>query len=292
MNEPEQTAGLDGRRLAAALDEEAERAGELGAVDGRHVAVASDRRHRRRTAAFAGAAATVAAALVAGIAVLAPGTSDPPATTVAESTPTPTPRPTGGEAALAADPQEPGYFTCGQPIRWNIVGPKSDGLTLTIESLSREPPGGRPTAPQWSPADWPLFVTYRLESERNVGMDPTDVYPMVLILRDGVVIGGPMAADEELRMRDMGKHVVPAVGAFLYGPNWRPWPVVEAKAANSWLCGLAKWDDLWANPERYSVAVVMTPLATVWRDYKGPNADFTRLDRPLMMAEIPLSRVQ
>ncbi|MGW0663858.1 hypothetical protein [Streptodolium elevatio] len=69
-------------------------------------------------------------------------------------------------------------------------------------------------------------------------------------------------------------------------------PVVETKAANAWLCRLAEWDELWANPERYSVAVVMTPLATVWRDSQGPNADYTRLDRPLMMVEVPLSQVR
>lgn len=266
-----EATAVDETRLAGALAEEAENAGPLKRVDVPRVLRAVTRRRRRRTVRAGLVAAVVAGAVVAAVSVA---------------------RPDGDSSVRAAGPQEPGYFTCGQPIPWNVVGSRSDGLTLSIESVRRDHPDGQVNRPPWASPDGPPIVTYRVESERDVGLDPTQVHPSVLILRDGVVVGGPLAADEELQRRDSGNYVVPAIGAPLYGPPWRPWPVVEQRQANWWLCDLADWDELWAAPERYSVAVVMTPLATAMRGSGGLNVDYTRLDRPLMMVEVPLSRAQ
>ncbi|WTW94262.1 hypothetical protein OG216_13070 [Streptomycetaceae bacterium NBC_01309] len=170
------------------------------------------------------------------------------------------------------------------------MGARSDALTPTADSLRRDYPGGQVDRPSWASPDGPPILTYRLESERNVGLDPTQIDPKVLILRDGVVIGGPMPSDEQLRQREIPV-AYPAIGGYVYGSPYLPWPVVESRQANWWLCDLADWDELWANPERYSVAVVMTPLSTAMR-WTEPYGDFTRLDRPLMTAEIPLSAVQ
>lgn len=272
-----EATAVDEARLAGALVDEAEHAGPLERVDVPRVLQAATRRRRRRKVRAGVVSVAVVGAVVTAVALTGAeqGHEAPPG---------------GGEKARVAGPQEPGYFTCGQKIPWDVVGARSDGLTLTADSLRRDYPDGQVHRPSWASPDGPPILTYRLESERNVGLDPTQIDPTVLILRDGVVIGGPMPAEEKFRQREMN-YANPAIGAYLYGPPYQPWPVMGSRQATWWLCDLADWDELWANPERYSVAVVMTPLSIVMR-WTEPYGDFTRLDRPLMMAEIPLSAVQ
>ncbi|MGC0422055.1 hypothetical protein [Embleya sp. AB8] len=188
----------------------------------------ADRRRRRRRLRIAGAA-TAMAVTVCGVGVFA--------AVVRKS---PSPDRSAGAPVLGSVPswgaQEPGLFTCGQPIGLPTAE-RFDGFALSPLTVERPV----------ETSDGPPRVTTTLGPPSATGLDATEVYPTVLVLRDGVVVGGPVQAG-----------ALPP-GRPLRSPDWRPSDQTIRQAAPTWLCGGVTWQQVWADPGRYTVALVMTP---------------------------------
>ncbi|WTX00988.1 hypothetical protein OG216_47050 (plasmid) [Streptomycetaceae bacterium NBC_01309] len=175
----------------------------------------------------------------------------------------------------SAEAQEPGYFTCGQPISWPVVGDTFDGQSLNITSAEK----GAPGTPEGRP-EIPLIVHFILNSTGTDPLDPSEIPPMVLILRGQVVVGGPQPTDPELQ-----DHVLlPGYGSMMYGTPRNPWPVQSSAAAKRWLCGGITWQDVWRAPAEYEIAVVMTPLQNEYRT--AMTNDFDNLSLPLIVSRM------
>ncbi|MET7299972.1 hypothetical protein [Embleya sp. NPDC005575] len=246
----------DGDDVRRALDTLSREVRPLREMPHRDMVAEAGRRRRRRRLRTAGAAVAVTLCAAGTLAAVAYGSdsADPPAPVAAP--------PTSGGASWGA--QEPGPFTCGQPIALPTAE-RFEGFGLS--GLSTERPADS--------LDGPLRVTATLDSPAPVGLIATEIYPMVLVLRDGIVVGGPTQAGA------LGP------GRPLVLPDWdaskRP-PTIR-QSAPDWLCGALDWRQVWADPTRFTVALVMTV----------PTADPTRptfvpidASHPLLISRAPL----
>ncbi|WP_126635437.1 hypothetical protein [Embleya hyalina] len=160
--------------------------------------------------------------------------------------------------APAWGPQEPGPFTCGRPIGYPTTE-RYDGFglsPLTIEHPAGAP-DGRPTA------------VATLTPSSPTGLNATEVYPVLLVLRDGIVVGGPVQAGAR------------GPGRLLRSPTWGPGDQTVRDLAPAWLCGAVTWEQMWAHPGRYTPALVMTPPTT---DGNRPGSRAIDASYPLLIS--------
>jgi len=234
------------------LQTTAAQAGPLNLTADPQRAASRRRRLRRVRTSAACAAAVCATLLTAGLWQAGGGKGDDDTAGPAQST---------GPVA-----QETGHFTCGQPIPYPTVE-KENGFSISLTTLHRDSPTGPPQ------------VTFTINAPEPTGLNPTEVYPTVLLLRDGIVIGGPVP--------DGGL----GPGRMLRLPLWGPqygWPITAQQSVQSWLCGVTTWDEVWAHPDRYDLAVVMTPPS---ENPEPGNSGFSVPAGPLLMALAPLESV-
>lgn len=193
------------------------------------------------------------AVAVCGVGVIAAvvrgaGSADPSTSATA-----PTPR-----DAPAWGAQEPGPFTCGRPLGYPTTE-RYDGFGLSPLTIER-PPG----AP-----DGPPRIVAELTPSSPTGLNATEVYPVVLVLRDGIVVGGPVRAGA------LGP------GRPLRSPTWVPSDQTIRDLAPAWLCGAVTWEQVWADPGRYMLALVMTPPTT---DGNRPGSRAIDASYPLLIS--------
>ncbi|WP_161358327.1 hypothetical protein [Streptomyces sp. SID3343] len=194
------------------------------------VAEAEQRRRGRRRLQMAGTAVAVTLCVMGAFATTMVG-SDP------SDRPAPVAAPSPAEQGSGIE-QEPGPFTCGRPIESPVVE-RLDGFDLLGLTIERT-----------ADVDVPPLVSVTLEAPAPMRLNATKVYPTVLLLRDGVVVGGPVRAGA------LGP------GRPLRFVDWDPayeWPAKIRQPAPDWLCGQLSWQQVWANPSHYTLAVVMTP---------------------------------
>jgi hypothetical protein len=159
--------------------------------------------------------------------------------------------------------QRPGPLTCGRPIPYPTAD-QADGFSLTLKSLRRDAPDGPPQ------------VSFTINAPEPVGLNPTEVYPTVLLLRDGIVVGGPIPPGVPGRVQQLPLYL------------WEPGPggsVLVEELAQPWLCGMTSWGEVWAQPNRYDLAIVMTPPTT---DPGPANSESGAPSKPLLMASSSL----
>lgn len=244
------------------LGAEAERASSLpqGFEDEITTRVTRARRARNvRTASAAVASVLAAGLLTASLRDSAPtGGSDAVAgTPVTSHSGAPASLPGPGEG------QEPGFFTCNRPVPFATVT-EADGFSLTLTSHRKD-------------TDAAPWIGFDINQPHVQGLSPTEIPPTVVLLRNGVVVGGPVPVGGLIRVKQ------PAGTVWLPESSGRI--QVEVKA-QSWLCGKTTWQQVWTHPDEYTLAVVMT-TPTV-----GPEPEFTgfgTITRPVLVAEAPLA---
>ncbi|GCD96837.1 hypothetical protein [Embleya hyalina] len=247
----------NGDDIRQALETLSREASPLREMPGEALVKEAGRRRRRRRLRGAGMATAAAMTLtVCGVGVFAVAARKSTSPHPSAAVPVPGDTPSWGA-------QEPGLFTCGRPIGLPTTE-RFDGVGLSPLTVER---------PTEAP-DGPPRVTAALSLPRPVGLDSTEVYPTVLVLWDEVVVGGPIQAGG-----------TPA-GRPLRSPDWPLGDRTIRQLAPDWLCGAATWQQVWADPGRYTLALVMTP----------PKAQGTRIgDRPLdasnplLIAKLPLA---
>ncbi|MGW1994877.1 hypothetical protein [Embleya sp. NPDC001921] len=245
----------NGDDIRRALDTLSREASPLREMPREMLTAEADRRRGRRRVRIA-AAATAVAVSVGGLGVLAAVVRESGSPGPSAAAPLP-----GGAPSWGA--QEPGLFTCGRPIGLPTTTERFEGfglLPLTVERPTETPDG-------------PPRVTSALGPRSSTGLNATEVYPTVLVLRDGVVVGGPVQAG-----------ALPP-GRPLPNVDWFPSDQTIRALAPTWLCGAVSWQQVWADPGRYTVALVMTPPKT-----PGNQAADRPIDafHPLLISTAPL----
>ncbi|WP_406278764.1 hypothetical protein [Embleya sp. NBC_00896] len=152
---------------------------------------------------------------------------------------------------------------CGRPIAGHTVS-EADGFSVTIRSVHVERP------------DLPAEVEAVINAPTPMGMNPSEIYPTVLVLRDGVVVGPGRMKSRMLREP-------------LWGPRYE-WPAVERQRATEGLCD-DTWANVWAHPSRYELAVVMTPPRTGPATGSPVTTEDDLGDRPVLIAKARLSDI-
>ncbi|MFI1585578.1 hypothetical protein [Embleya sp. NPDC020630] len=208
----------------------------------------ADRRRRRRRLRTAAAATAVAVCGVGVVAAIVRGADSADRSTSAAA-PTPPDAPAWGT-------QEPGPFTCGRPLGYPTTE-QFEGFGLSPLRIERTAPDGPPK------------VEADLESPSPNGLNATEVYPVVVVLRDGIVVGGPVEAG-----------ALPP-GRMLRSPDWPAWSRTIRQPTPAWLCGAVTWQQVWAEPGKYTVALVMTPPTT---DGNRPGGRAIDASNPLLIS--------
>lgn len=233
-------------RITDALHEFAAGAGplELRADD---LARAGRRRVRRRRAAITTAATLTVCAVVGTTVAVGGGTS-------------------GNERPAASAPPDivrgPLNFECGKPLPVRPVS-ALPGTSLRIVSVEENPPWR--TAPR---------VAYEIRTASPPNLGPAHVDGRALILRDGIVVGGPFVpSPPESPER--------AFSTKSFGPitNMSGQVLQITEGLPATLCGTTTWSAIRADPARYRIAVVSTA-------YGEPGQPAP--DSPLLIAETGL----
>ncbi|MFE5327748.1 hypothetical protein ACFRCG_15330 [Embleya sp. NPDC056575] len=231
----------DERRIAKALHEFVATAGP-SALRADEVLGVRRRRVRRRLAAATAAAVAVCAIAGAALATGAASTNQ------------------GGPAATptaTADPnivRGPLTFECGKPLPVRPVT-KLPGVTASIANVMYSP---------FLPQDPPIVVR-GLAFDQPYEHVSGHVPPQILVMRDGLVVGGPLGQSPYF------ENLPPTAEE---GPSRERW--YNPNLSKSWLCGSLTWEEIRANPGHYRLGLVMT-------QHGEPNQPIP--DSPLLFVE-------
>ncbi|MYV98503.1 hypothetical protein, partial [Streptomyces sp. SID3343] len=131
-------------------------------------------------------------------------------------------------------------IACGQPLPVRPTSAAFDGTEVAITKVT------------YPSAYGPPEVSYRLRFAVAATRRAGHVEPQVLVLRDGVVVGGP---------RPAATAVEPPHGMKRVGES--EWPakttITLDESAPTSLCGLTDWAAIRSDPTRYRIAVVLSP---------------------------------
>ncbi|MEU4335290.1 hypothetical protein AB0F59_11725 [Micromonospora lupini] len=195
------------------------------------------RRRRNLLAAGAGAASILVVSLVTVAAAGIFGGGGPITDTGA------TPGPSTPTGSTATTEEEPGVYVCGD--RYDHPGSPSEGiLTAEVSSVAKVNSHSGPA----------VTVTFVATRAVQVISSPPSLL-QVLYLKDGVIVGGgPMVNNPG----DTRAQSVDAIGyGFVLAPGK---PHQQQLGPRELLCPSLTWSEIWAEPDRYEVAVVLGPL--------------------------------
>ncbi|MGC4815418.1 hypothetical protein ACLQ29_33380 [Micromonospora sp. DT228] len=191
------------------------------------------RRRRGLLAASTGAASIMVVSLVTVAAAGIVGGGDPIGTGA-------TPGPSTSAGPTATTEKEPGVYVCGD--RYDHPGSTSEGiLTAEVSSVAKVNGHSGPA----------VTVTFVATRAVQVISSPPSLL-QVLYLKDGVIVGGgPMVNNPG----DTRAQSVDAIGyGFVLAPGK---PHQQQLGPRELLCPSLTWSEIWAEPDRYEVAVVL-----------------------------------
>jgi hypothetical protein len=221
----------DEQRIVHALRTIAAEAGPLRLrVD--DLGPARRRRARRRFAVGVGVAAVIAGGAAVGFSVAGDAGGDRPTG--------PARAPAATSAGDAGDPVSgPLRIACGQPLPVRPTSAPFGGTDVAITGVA------------YPSIDGPPLVTYRLALPTAAARRAGHVEPEVLVLRDGIVVGGPPRSVPVLgpsgRVESRAEQVWPPDRTFTL-----------TRPAPTWLCGLTDWAAIRSDPTGYRLAVVLS----------------------------------